>query len=50
MTISKNYFVFVFVFQDRVFLCRLALLELSIDQAGFRLTEIYLLLPPECWD
>ncbi|EGV95667.1 hypothetical protein I79_001264 [Cricetulus griseus] len=26
-------------------------LELAlVDQAGFKLTEILLLLPPECWD
>lgn len=42
---------FVFVFWDRVFLCSTACSRtLYIGEAGFKLTEIYLSLPPECWD
>lgn len=28
----------------------LGVLELSVDYSGLELTDIHLLLPPECWD
>ena len=34
-----------------VFFFLVPVLELAlVDQAGLELTEIHLLLPPECWD
>ena len=46
-------FLFCFLFFETGFLCVtvLAVLELVlIDQAGLELTEISLLLLPDCWD
>ena len=42
----------LFVCFEIGFLCEkvLTVLELSVDQAGLKLTEIRLPLPPECWD
>ena len=44
-------FLFVcFVFRDRVSLCSPGCPRTySVDQAGPKLTEIHLSLPPECW-
>lgn len=39
----------LFLFFDTVSLCALAALEVGIDQAGLRLTDIPLPLPSECW-
>ena len=41
-----------FCFFEIRFLCVvLAVLDLAlVDQAGLKFTEIYLSLPPECWD
>ena len=43
---------FCFVFWDRVSLCNSIGCSgtCSVDQAVLELTEIHLLLPPECWD
>ena len=51
-SISVHQFFFVSVFRSRVSICNspdcpeLAL----VDQASLELTEIFLPLPPECWD
>jgi hypothetical protein len=45
--------LFVSLFFKTEFLCvALAVCPIShcVDQAGLELTEIYHLLPPECWD
>jgi hypothetical protein len=43
--------VFVFVFQNRVSLCSPGCPKThSVDQAGLKITEIHLPLPPECGD
>jgi hypothetical protein len=40
----------VYLFLETGFLCvALAVLELTVCQAGLRPTERYLPLPPECW-
>jgi hypothetical protein len=45
-------FVCLFVFQDRVSPCNSTNCPgiRYIDQTGLKLTEIFLSLPPECWD
>lgn len=40
---------FSFVFETGSHCVVLTDLKLSVDYAHLKLTEIYLLLPPECW-
>ena len=51
LSLFRQCFVFVFIFQDRVSLCSFGTCPgtLSVDQAGLKLTEICLCLL-ECWD
>ena len=45
---SKQIFFFETLFRD---IALVPVLELAlVDQAGLKLTEICLTLPPECWD
>jgi hypothetical protein len=41
---------YILVFQDRVFLCNSSDWPRFVDQPSLKLTDTYLLLPPECWD
>ena len=47
----RTFRIFFFLYsQDRVSCTALAVLELTLNQAGLKLTEICLPLVPECWD
>lgn len=43
-------FVYLFWVFEAGFLCALAVLKLSVDQASLEPIEIRLLLPPQCQD
>jgi hypothetical protein len=44
-------YFFILFFPKQVFsVVALAVLEVTLDQADLKLPEIFLPLPPECWD
>lgn len=50
LALVPQLFVFVYVLETG-FLCSPSCTgTLSVDQAAPKLTEIHLLLPPQCWD
>ena len=49
--VSFKFYFILYLFRDRLSLCSPGCPGTClIDQAGLQLTEIYLPLPPECWD
>ena len=53
VSVSFSHLLLLLLFFETEFLCSTALIfseTCFIDQAGLELTEIYLPLPPKCWD